>query len=131
SDDSKYADKPRLRRAIRPPDVNHNLPGDQNAHAALRGRSAIDEFDGPLKWLAGGFILIIIVLLAELYSLQVVKRAEFYKFSDQNFIRTEELTPDRGLIYDTNQQVLAENRPVYDVYVTPEIMRYHLNRREE
>lgn len=130
-EDSKRVDKPTQRRAISPPDIKLDLPGDQEGLASLRGRSAIDEFDAPIKWLGGIFILTIIVMLAELYSLQVVKRAEFYKFSDQNFIRTEELTPDRGLIYDTNQQILAENRPVYDVYVTPEITRYHLNRREE
>lgn len=129
--DSKKLTKPTTRRAIEPPDVSLHLPGDPQGLSSLRGRNAIDEFDTPIKWLAGIFLLVLFVLLAELYSLQVVKRAEFYKFADQNFIRTEELTPDRGLIYDTNQLILAENRPVYDVYVTPEIMRYHLKRRDE
>src|SRR5690625_5182841 len=130
-EDSKKLTKPAVRRAFEPPDAPLNLPGDAEGLSSLRGRSAIDEFDTPIKWLAGIFLLVIFVLLAELYSLQVVKRAEFYQFADRNFIRTEELTPDRGLIYDTNQHILAENRPVYDVYVTPEIMRYHLKRRDE
>src|SRR5690625_94833 len=130
-EDSKKLTKPALRRAFEPHDAPLILPGDAEGLSSLRGRSAIDQCDTPIKWLAGSFLLVIFVLLAELYSLQVVKRAEFYRCADRNFIRTEELTPDRGLIYDTNQHILAENRPVYDVYVTPQNMRYHLKRRDE
>lgn len=117
-------------RKIPPANTRLTLPGSQGAQYQLQTRHSLDEFDAQLKWLGIGFFLTILFLLGALYNLQVVRRAEFYQFADRNFIRTEELTPDRGLIFDADEQVLAENRPVYDVYVTPEIMRYHADRYE-
>lgn len=115
-------------RRLAPPDVRLDMPGDAASGARLNARTSVDEFDRQLLWLAGLFGLVLLILLGNLYHLQVVKGDEFYQFSDRNFIRVEELTPDRGLIIDANAQVIAENRPVYDVYVTPEILRYRLER---
>lgn len=94
----------------------------------LNNRKGVDEFDARLKFLAILFVIPMLFLAARLYTLQVAHGEEFYELSDRNFIRSVELTPDRGRIFDANERVLAENRPVYDIYVTPEIARLRLQR---
>ena len=127
-ENARKLSKPEERRTVAPPDARLDLPGDGGGVGRLNARNSVDEFDAQIKWLALLFIVVLLGLLGKLYHLQIVKGAEFYKFSDRNFIRVEELTPDRGLILDATGQILAENRPVYDVYVTPEILRYRIER---
>lgn len=127
-DNARKLTKPEERRTVVPPDPRLELPGDGGGVGRLNARASVDEFDAQIKWLAALFLIVLGGLLGRLYHLQIVKGDEFYKFSDRNFIRVEELTPDRGLIMDATGQILAENRPVYDVYVTPEIMRYRIER---
>lgn len=116
------------RRTALPPDARLSMPGKGESPGRLNARASVDEFDSQLKWLGLAFSVVLILLLAKLYHLQIIKGEEFYEVSDRNFIRVVELTPDRGLILDANGAVLAENRPVYDVYLTPEIIRHRLER---
>jgi penicillin-binding protein 2 len=60
------------------------------------------------------------VVLARLIVLQIVD-AEYYAAQSQgNRIRVQPLPPTRGLIYDRNGKILAENMPSYQLEVTPE-----------
>lgn len=127
-DNARKVTKPELRKTVAPPDPRLDMPGDGTQVGRLNARASTDEFDAQLRWLGIMFTVVLLALLGKLYHLQIVRGAEFYKYSDRNFIRVEELTPDRGLIIDATGTVLAENRPVYDVYVTPEILRYRMER---
>lgn len=98
--------------------------------ARLNARDGVDEYDRQLRWLSVLFLGVLLALAGKLYQLQVVRGQEFFELADRNFIRAEELTPDRGLIMDAWRTTLAENRPVYDVYLTPEIVRYNQDRRD-
>ena len=60
------------------------------------------------------------VLLARLFWLQVVDYSHFINLSENNRIRLMALPPNRGLIYDRNGVVLAENRPTYHLEIIPE-----------
>ena len=65
-------------------------------------------------------LLMILALLGRLAWLQVVEYSHFADLSENNRIRLMALPPNRGLIYDRNGVVLAENRPTFHLEITPE-----------
>ena len=70
-----------------------------------------------------GFAIIaccLAVLLARFFWLQVLRHDEFSARSDANRIKIRPLPPARGLIYDRNGVVLADNVPQYRLELTPE-----------
>jgi penicillin-binding protein 2 len=60
-------------------------------------------------------LLLIGVLFARLFYLQVVKHEYYSDLSQGNRIRIEPLPPSRGLIFDRNGEPLALNRPAYQL----------------
>ena len=88
---------------------------DHRAEAALFRRRAV-----------AGFALIVAslaVLAGRFAVLQVARHAEFATRADANRIRLQPLPPARGLIYDRNGVLLAENRAAYRLEVVPERVR--------
>lgn len=70
---------------------------------------------------AGIFSFVLIgALLARLGWLQIVEYAHFAGLSKENRVRLMALPPNRGLIYDRNGLILAENRPTYHLELIPE-----------
>jgi len=64
--------------------------------------------------------LLIAALLSRLGWLQIVEFAHFSGLSKENRVRLMALPPNRGLIYDRNGVVMAENRPTYHLELIPE-----------
>ncbi len=60
------------------------------------------------------------LLVARLVQLQVVDYDHFSDLSRGNRLRIEPLPPIRGLVFDRNGVVLAENRPTWQLLLTPE-----------
>ena len=64
-------------------------------------------------------VLVILVLtgllMGRLVYLQVVQHEVYITRSEKNRVRVEPLPPTRGLIYDRNGVLLAENRPTYNL----------------
>ena len=65
-------------------------------------------------------LLMLAGLLTRLAWLQVVDYAHFSDLSEHNRIRLMELPPTRGLIYDRNGVILAENKPTFHLEIIPE-----------
>jgi len=65
-------------------------------------------------------VLILLVLLSRLVYLQFFEFSHFSSLSENNRVRLSPLVPNRGLIYDRNGVVLAENRPSYQLELIPE-----------
>ena len=65
-------------------------------------------------------VLMLIALLSRLAWLQIVEYAHFSDLSENNRVRLMALPPNRGLIYDRNGVVLAENRPTFHLEIIPE-----------
>jgi penicillin-binding protein 2 len=59
-------------------------------------------------------------LVARMYQLQVVEHDIYTTLSDKNRVQVQSVPPPRGLVYDRNDVLLAENRPVFSVTVVPE-----------
>jgi penicillin-binding protein 2 len=69
-------------------------------------------------------LLVVVALLGlvvhNLYSLQIEQYEEYQTRSNGNRIKVLPVAPNRGLIYDRNGVLLAENKPVYNLEVIPE-----------
>ena len=60
------------------------------------------------------------IILGRLAVLQVVEHEHFKTLSHNNRVGIQPLPPQRGLIYDRNGVVLAENIPTFSLELTPE-----------
>ncbi len=61
-----------------------------------------------------------LALIGRLIQLQIVKHEQFAELSLGNSLRIEPLAPTRGLIFDRNGKVLAENLPAWQMELTLE-----------
>lgn len=64
--------------------------------------------------------LVFAVIGWRIYALQIEGYEHFRTLSENNRLRVEPIAPTRGLIYDRNGVLLAENLPSYQVEVTVE-----------
>ena len=60
------------------------------------------------------------VVLARYYSLQISAYEAYQTQSERNRVQLQPLPPKRGLIYDRNGLMLADNRPSYTLSVVRE-----------
>lgn len=85
---------------------------DGQAESNLFARRAVIAFIGV--------ILLTGVLLTNLYNLQIVNYDAYQTRSNGNRIKLLPVPPTRGLIYDRNGKVLAENMTFFGLYIVPE-----------
>lgn len=76
-----------------------------------------------LLYLRLGLLLGLLLLSVRLWYLQVVKGTYYRALSEQNRIRTLDLKPARGLIFDRHGELLANNVPSFNLYLTVEDIR--------
>lgn len=67
-----------------------------------------------------GVIALLGVLIARFYNLQVVDYDDYRTQSDDNRIQVRPVAPTRGLIYDRNGILLADNRASYNLSIVRE-----------
>ncbi|MEJ2060374.1 MAG: penicillin-binding protein 2 [Gammaproteobacteria bacterium] len=67
-----------------------------------------------------GLAVLMMLLVGRLFYLQVFSYEHFKTLSTNNRVRLVPIPPPRGLIYDRNGVLLAENLPTYSLEVTPE-----------
>lgn len=68
-------------------------------------------------------VALLAVLAARMVYLQVISHELFSSLSQDNRLQVVPLPPTRGLIYDRNGVVLAENIPSHHLTITPEKIR--------
>ncbi|HZC67391.1 MAG TPA: penicillin-binding protein 2 [Nitrospirales bacterium] len=76
-----------------------------------------------LLYLRTGLLLCLLLLSARLWYLQVVKGTYYHELAEQNRVRTVDLKPARGLIFDRRGELLANNVPSFNLYLTVEDIR--------
>ncbi len=65
-------------------------------------------------------VLLMGLVVARLVQLQIFDYEHFAERSQGNRVRIEALPPNRGLIYDREGRILAENLPAYQLELIPE-----------
>ncbi len=64
--------------------------------------------------------LFALILIVHLGRLQILEHDHFTTLSRDNRVKLEPLPPTRGLIYDANGVLLAQNLPAYSLEIVPE-----------
>lgn len=64
--------------------------------------------------------LLVVVIFARLYYLQVYQHNRYTTLSDKNQISILPVSPKRGLIYDRDGLLLAENIPTFSLAIIPD-----------
>jgi len=59
------------------------------------------------------------LLILRMWHLQVIRGDELRQRSENNSVRLRKIKPLRGLILDTNGQVLVDNQPSFDIIFVP------------
>ena len=95
--------------------------------SASKPRQQVKEFRGRLLIVSGVVVAVFFSLMARLYVLQVKRGDEFANMGEANFIKSQRVKHDRGMILDRHGAILVDNRPAMNVEVTP----YFLGKREE
>jgi len=76
-----------------------------------------------LNRIVAAFIIIILLtsgLIVRLIYLQIVGHEHYASLAKDNSIKIVPLVPTRGMIYDRNGKILAENTPSYSLELIPE-----------
>ncbi|MFA7692176.1 MAG: penicillin-binding protein 2 [Candidatus Hydrogenedentales bacterium] len=72
-----------------------------------------------VQWLSLALVLAMALLCVRFWSLQIVSLGEFTKLAENNRVWQKRLAADRGMIYDSKGEVLADNRASADVVFVP------------
>lgn len=67
-----------------------------------------------------GVLLALFLLVLRLVQLQVLEYQQYRTRSDENRIQVQPIAPPRGLIFDRNGELLADNRPVFTLSIVSE-----------
>lgn len=93
----------------------------------MRGRTSIKDewreirlFQNRIALAVVVMFLLLLGLLGRLYWLQIERYPHYATLSEGNRVRIQTLAPNRGLIYDRNGILLAENVPNYQLELVPE-----------
>ena len=90
-------------------------------HATIRNHSAEANLFIRRAFIVLLFVIIaILVLFNNAYNLQINSYEKYQTSSNSNRIKLLSVAPNRGLIYDRNGILLAENKPVFSLEIIPE-----------
>ena len=94
--------------------------GDRSEGVAKEYSQHLEHDEGfPVRakvWILGGFILLLFgILTVQLVRLQILQHDEFVARAASNRVRTIDIQPARGLIYDRDGNLLVENAPGYQI----------------
>jgi penicillin-binding protein 2 len=77
-------------------------------------------FTGRAIFAAIACLALAVILVVRLINLQIIEHDYYSTRADDNRMRIKPVPPVRGLIYDRNGTLLAQNRPAFVLEVTPE-----------
>ena len=60
-----------------------------------------------------------LVVFGRVFYLQIIQYETYASLGEENSIRQEFVSPARGLIYDRNGILIADNEPIFSISVTP------------
>jgi len=82
----------------------------------------MNKFFGRRYIISTIFIVLILVLLARLFYIQIIDD-RYLIYAEGNARRTFYLNPARGPILDRNGKILVQNQAFYDIIVTPNLVK--------
>ena len=93
----------------------------KNKRVVIRNHSAEANLFARRAFIALlGIFVLSVVLFHNIYTLEISSYQKYQTRSNSNRIKLLPVAPNRGLIYDRNGVLLAENKPVYSLEIIPE-----------
>ncbi|TWX56290.1 penicillin-binding protein 2 [Colwellia hornerae] len=92
-----------------------------NKRVAIRNHSAEANLFARRTFIAFiGILALLLTLISNIYDLEINSYEKYQTRSNSNRIKLLPVAPNRGLIYDRNGILLADNKPVYSLEVIAE-----------
>jgi penicillin-binding protein 2 len=92
-----------------------------NKRVAIRNHSAEANLFARRTFIAFvGVLVLLLILFSNIYDLEINSYDKYQTRSNSNRIKLLPVAPNRGLIYDRNGVLLAENKPVYSLEIIAE-----------
>jgi penicillin-binding protein 2 len=88
----------------------------------LSVRREVGEFRKRYKWMALVVLMSMGAIIIRLVQLQMIEHEHWVAEADKNITKRIRLPATRGLIRDHTGKLIAQNRPAYDVYMTPQLL---------
>lgn len=85
-------------------------------------RSDVGEFRRRYRWMVLFVVALFLTIVGRLVQLQLIEGDAHRAQARRNIVREIRLATRRGVIRDSRGEVLAGNRPSYNVYVVPAIL---------
>ena len=76
-------------------------------------------FDRRSALMIGGVGILTSILVLQMMNLQIFNKKKYTDMSKNNTYRVKIEIPRRGMIYDSNGEVLAQDEQVYRIYIIP------------
>jgi penicillin-binding protein 2 len=89
----------------------------------LSQRREVGEFRKRYRWMALFVVLVFCGIVIRVAQVQLFQRERWSGIAQENITKTLELPATRGVMRDIAGRVVASNRPSYDVYATPRLLR--------
>lgn len=78
------------------------------------------DIEHRFKYALVAVLILFLVIGARLYYLQIIKGGFYHFFSTENSIKAIRVPAVRGMVFDHRGQVLVDNRPSFDIIITPQ-----------
>jgi penicillin-binding protein 2 len=79
----------------------------------------VPELQRRFRWLIAVVAVAFLVLIGRLWQLQILRGDEYFEQATNNYRAEQWMPAVRGKILDRHGTVLVDNRPSFNVYVTP------------
>jgi penicillin-binding protein 2 len=74
-------------------------------------------FRNRILVMAAFMLILVTIVIYRYYDLQIVNYQEYATQSERNRVHVQPVAPTRGLIFDRNGELLADNKPSFTLYV--------------
>src|SRR5262245_63178955 len=88
----------------------------------LSVRRELGEFKKRYKWMVVFVLVAMAAIMGRLFQLQILQSDRWMVEAEKNITKVVRLPATRGIIRDHKGRVVAQNRPAYNVYVTPSLL---------
>lgn len=78
-----------------------------------------DWYNNRLNGTMALILIALSLILMRLFHLQIIAGHTYRELSTNNRIRIQSLPPSRGLIFDSQGDLLVDNRPAFDLLIVP------------
>ena len=98
--------------------------------AFLGQEQEIRELQDRFKFLYGILFVAFSILILRMVYLQILNGDKLRIFSEENRIKRVKIPAPRGMIFDRRHKLLIDNRPAFDLEITPQYLKDYGNNKE-